>query len=80
MPSSLRRNKISLPLEIWIFLSLEVFEAGPHVLRAKTSESSGFSLKEVMGSRQKRVLGDSRKLSETQILRHGGTRGTALLS
>ena len=80
MPSSLRRNKISLPLEIWIFLSLDVFEAGPHVPRAKTSESLGFAVKEVMGSRQKRVLGDLRKLSGTQILRHGRTRGTALLS
>lgn len=80
MPSSLRRNKISLPLEIWVFLSLEVFEAGPLALRAKTSESLGFAVKEVMGSRQKSVLGDSKKLSGSQILRHGGTRGTALSS
>lgn len=79
MPSSLRRNKISLPLEIWTFLSLEVFEVGPHVARAKTSESLGSTVKEVMSSRQKRMLGDL-KLSRTQILRHGGTRGKTLLS
>ena len=48
--------------------------------KAKTSESLEFVAKEVMGFREKRVLGDSKKMLGTQILRHGGTRGTALLS